>query len=83
MPVERRPQAQRPLQTYTSNGTTPDPPGDSKPGLLSYSESLRQVPWQTDNDHILSGYRRQLPSIKSCLHSAFACELDPQAPGPG
>jgi len=77
MPIERRAQAQRPNQNYsTSNGIghiarKPNEP----PELLSYADSLKEVPWQTDNDHILSGYRRQLPTIKSCVHSAFACEL--------
>jgi adiponectin receptor len=75
MPVERRTQAQRPTKIYTSNGTALASTPTSNRNLLSYSESLKQVPWQTDNDHILSGYRRQLPTIGACLRSAFACEL--------
>jgi hypothetical protein len=44
-----------------------------RPKLLSYEESLRLVPWQTDNEYVLSGYRRQLGSVKACLWSAVSC----------
>ncbi|RSH94841.1 hypothetical protein EHS25_004647 [Saitozyma podzolica] len=43
-----------------------------EPRLTDYHESLRTVPWQTDNEYILSGYRRQLHSIRACLWSAIA-----------
>lgn len=49
--------------------------------LLSYEESLRLLPWQTDNEYVTSGYRRQLGSIRGCLWSAVACESDVPAPG--
>ena len=43
--------------------------------LISYEESLKLVPWQTDNDHIRVGYRPQLYTFNACMHSAFACEF--------
>ena len=39
---------------------------------ISYDESLRLLPWQTENNFVLSGYRRQLYSIKACLWSSFS-----------
>lgn len=42
--------------------------------LLTHDESLKLVPWQTDNDYILTGYRRQLHSVKACLWSSVSCE---------
>jgi adiponectin receptor len=42
--------------------------------LLSYEESLRLLPWQTDNEYVRSGYRNQLGSVKACLWSTIACE---------
>jgi hypothetical protein len=60
-----------------STSTTPLLPksqSPSEPRLIDYHESLRTVPWQTDNEYILSGYRRQLHSIRACLWSAIACE---------
>lgn len=50
-------------------------PVEQESRLLTYDESLRLVPWQTDNDRVLSGYRRELGSIPKCLWSAVACEL--------
>jgi len=41
----------------------------------SYDESLRLMPWQTDNEYILTGFRMQLPSIKVCIWSAIGCEF--------
>lgn len=49
--------------------------GDEK-HLLSYEESLRLLPWQTDNEYVRSGYRRQLGSIQPCIWSSVACESD-------
>jgi hypothetical protein len=49
------------------------PTGRSK--LLSYEESLRLLPWQTDNEYVLSGYRSQLNSMKACLWSAVSRTL--------
>ncbi|WOO80443.1 ADIPOR-like receptor [Vanrija pseudolonga] len=46
-------------------------PWHKKPKLLTYAESLRLVPWQTDNEWITRGYRPQLRSIRSCLWSAI------------
>jgi adiponectin receptor len=43
--------------------------------LLSYEESLRLLPWQTDNEYVLSGYRSQLNSMKACLWSAVSRTL--------
>jgi len=42
---------------------------------ISHDESLRTVPWQTDNDSVMTGYRRQLYSVKACLWSSVSCEL--------
>lgn len=42
--------------------------------LLTYDESIRLVPWQTDNNYILSGYRPQLHNLRSCIYSAIGCE---------
>jgi len=50
-----------------------NPTGRAK--LLSYQESLRLLPWQTDNEYVLSGYRQQLGSVKACLWSAVSCTL--------
>jgi hypothetical protein len=52
--------------------TTAVSPPDSL--TITYEESLHQVPWQTDNDYITKGYRRQLPSIRACLMSSITCE---------
>ncbi|EIW66496.1 integral membrane protein [Tremella mesenterica] len=40
--------------------------------LLTYDQSLRLVPWQTDNDYVLTGYRRQQRTIQDCLRSSVA-----------
>lgn len=55
---------------------SPGPAGGkaSKSRLTTYEESLRDVPWQTDNEWIVTGYRRQIPSIRGCLWSAVGCE---------
>ncbi|KAI9632784.1 hemolysin-III related-domain-containing protein [Dioszegia hungarica] len=59
-----------------STETTPLVPdasaGSNRAELLSYEESLKQLPWQTDNPWILTGYRRQLHTIRACLWSAVA-----------
>lgn len=47
--------------------------GQDKPRLLSYEDSLRLLPWQTDNEYVRSGYRSQLGSVKACLWSTVAC----------
>nr|WRH23622.1 Haemolysin-III related [Naematelia aurantialba] len=56
----------------TTMSTDPLLPKPTGPGLLSYDESLRLLPWQTDNAFVLSGYRQQLHSVRACLFSAFA-----------
>ncbi|KAK4688529.1 hypothetical protein P7C73_g1583, partial [Tremellales sp. Uapishka_1] len=38
---------------------------------IIYEQSRKLVPWQTDNEYVLLGYRRQLHTIKACLASAF------------
>lgn len=50
------------------------PSSSSKPRLLSYDESIRLVPWQTDNHDILSGYRPQLFNLRACIWSAIGCK---------
>lgn len=80
MVVSRRASAQQPLNDPSISGYgTVDSPSDapSKPLTITYAESLRDVPWQTDNDHILTGYRRQLYTYKACIKSAFTCESFP------
>jgi hypothetical protein len=42
--------------------------------LLSFEESLRLLPWQSDNEYVTSGYRNQLGSIKTCIWSAVSCK---------
>jgi hypothetical protein len=51
-----------------------DTPGQDKAKLLSYEDSLRLLPWQTDNEYVRSGYRNQLGSVKACLWSTIACK---------
>lgn len=40
---------------------------------ITYEESLREVPWQTDNRYIRKGYRRRLKDAKSVLFSLVGC----------
>lgn len=42
--------------------------------LTDYKTSHEKVPWQTDNEWILKGYRPQLYNIRACLWSAIGCE---------
>lgn len=46
---------------------------DNTHRLYSYEESLKLVPWATDNPWILKGYRGRL-SMKGALYSAVGCE---------
>jgi hypothetical protein len=46
----------------------------SRPRLLNYAESLKAIPWQTDNNWIVNGYRPQLLNVRACLWSAIGCE---------
>ncbi|ORY29742.1 hemolysin-III related-domain-containing protein [Naematelia encephala] len=55
-----------------SMSTEPLLPKSPETHLLTYEESLRLLPWQTDNAFVLTGYRRQLRSIRACLWSAVA-----------
>ena len=50
------------------------PQDDSHPAsrTINYAQSLRLLPWQTDNQFVLSGYRRQRYSIKACLWSSIS-----------
>lgn len=41
--------------------------------LLTYDESLKEVPWQTDNAYIQTGYRRHMSTVGLCLWSSIAC----------
>lgn len=41
---------------------------------LTYEESLIQVPWQTDNKYIRTGYRRRLDSLPEMGRSLVACK---------
>lgn len=76
MPNEQSKLAQQPLNGHRQYGTSTrkrhDPQSESL--TISYDESLAQIPWQTDNDYIRTGYRRHLPSIKACVGSAFTCQ---------
>lgn len=79
MPVTRRQQQHQ--ASMSANGTpSASASADETTGLLtssrllSYDESLRLLPWQTDNEYVLSGYRRQMGSIRACLWSAVSCE---------
>lgn len=47
--------------------------GNNPHRLYSYEESLKLVPWATDNPWILQGYRGPL-SMKGALYSAIGCE---------
>ncbi|KAK8861715.1 hypothetical protein IAR55_002538 [Kwoniella newhampshirensis] len=44
---------------------------DGHSRTMSYEESLKVMPWQTDNEYIRTGYRRAIPSIKGCLWSSI------------
>lgn len=57
------------------NASLPSPPVKSKGYTITYEESLREVPWQTDNRFIRSGYRRRLRDVKSVLFSLIGCEF--------
>jgi adiponectin receptor len=41
---------------------------------LTYEQSLIDVPWQTDNRYIRTGYRRRMKNVGSALNSTFACK---------
>lgn len=84
MPVRHR----NPTATSSTMINSPPPSSMSSEPLLpedssasgssntiSHDESLRTVPWQTDNDSVMTGYRRQLYSVKACLWSSVSCEL--------
>ena len=77
MVMTRRKDSQTLLQAEnTSYNTLPngdDGLGQQKSSTIGYYDSLRAVPWQTDNDYILTGYRRQIPSLSGCVKSAFTC----------
>lgn len=45
-----------------------------KPRLLTFAESVAQVPWQTDNEYVTRGYRPQLYNVRACLWSAIGCK---------
>ncbi|GHJ90342.1 hypothetical protein NliqN6_6744 [Naganishia liquefaciens] len=59
---------QRPRKPVEST-SLPSPLVKSRGYTITYEESLREVPWQTDNRFIRSGYRRRLRDIKSVLFS--------------
>jgi hypothetical protein len=50
--------------------------------LLTYEQSLKEVPWQTDNVHIQKGYRRHLGTVGLCLWSSIGCESTPRVRNP-
>jgi adiponectin receptor len=62
------------MSSPTEDTTLLQPGTPESTKLLTYEESLRLLPWQTDNEYVLSGYRTQLESIKACLWSSVACE---------
>lgn len=77
MPIARRTQttmASNGIAKPTDNEATSLLHQESQTGLLTYEESLRLLPWQTDNEYVRSGYRRQLGSVRQCLWSTIACE---------
>lgn len=41
---------------------------------LTYEQSLVQVPWQTDNKYIRTGYRRRLFKFGDVAWSLVGCE---------
>ena len=43
---------------------------------LTYRQSQRLVPWQTDNEYVLTGYRKQAYSVRACVWSAVSCGSD-------
>lgn len=47
----------------------------AKPRLLTHDESTAAVPWQTDNEYVINGYRPQLYNIRACLWSAIGCKF--------
>ncbi|KAJ9099228.1 hypothetical protein QFC21_004108 [Naganishia friedmannii] len=47
--------------------------GKSSGHTITYEESLKEVPWQTDNRYIRKGYRRRLRDVKSVLFSLIGC----------
>lgn len=77
MVMAQRKNSQTPLNGVVKsyNGTANGAPNEPSEGpTTTYQESLAKVPWQTDNDYILTGYRRQLPSLAACVKSAFGCK---------
>lgn len=46
-------------------------PFRGKHGLLTFAESHKLLPWQSDNEYITGGYRRQLHNIRACIWSAI------------
>ncbi|WRT63932.1 uncharacterized protein IL334_000859 [Kwoniella shivajii] len=42
-----------------------------QPLTITYQEALKLMPWQMDNPHIHTGYRRPTGSIRACISSIF------------
>lgn len=65
---------QRPSKPSEAEPPARPPQGKSSGNTITYEESLREVPWQTDNRYIRKGYRRRLQDVKSVLFSLIGCE---------
>ncbi|KAI5454357.1 hypothetical protein NCC49_004412 [Naganishia albida] len=60
---------QRPTRSAETKSDTATGSPKSTGYTITYEESLREVPWQTDNKFIRKGYRRRLRDAKSVLFS--------------
>ncbi|KAJ9124700.1 hypothetical protein QFC24_003067 [Naganishia onofrii] len=60
---------QRPSKPSEAEPPARPPQGKSSGNTITYEESFREVPWQTDNRYIRKGYRRRLQDVKSVLFS--------------
>ncbi|ORX35308.1 hemolysin-III related-domain-containing protein [Kockovaella imperatae] len=72
MGQNHQPSERTPLRADTTVDTATPSDKDLWRQTLTYEESHRLLPWQSDNDHIRTGYRRQIRSIRGCIWSAFA-----------
>lgn len=81
MPLKERKTSSEPV-TPTNGQLPPMTPDQHTPLLESrrtlgrttvLAEALREMPWIKNNDAILSGYRRRIPSVRGCMWSAIGC----------
>lgn len=73
MPSALRPSLPFDRPVSHSNPTVGSIPADVK--TLTYTQSLIETPWQTDNKYVRTGYRRRMNGSRMAVNSVFGgCE---------